>query len=83
MPYFDVFWSDDEDGNVEHIAEHGLSPEDIEFVLQNPVDEGTSESSGRPIVFGYTPDGRFICVVYETIDDMTIYPITAYEIEED
>jgi uncharacterized DUF497 family protein len=83
MPYFDVLWSDDEDGNVEHIAEHGLSPEDVEFVLQNPVDEGTSESSGRPIVFGYTPDGRYICVVYEKIDDMTLCPITAFEIEED
>jgi hypothetical protein len=30
MPYYDVLWNyEDEDGNVAHIAEHGLTPEDI------------------------------------------------------
>lgn len=37
--------------------------------------------SGRPILFGYSVDGRKIAVVYEQIDDRTIYPITAYEVD--
>ena len=81
MPYFDILWTDDEDGNVAHVAEHGLTPEDVEFALQNPVHEDTSASSGHPIAFGYTRDGRFICVVYEQIDELTLCPITAYEVE--
>jgi hypothetical protein len=32
-------------------------------------------------VTGYTPDGRLIWVVYEEIDDVTVYPVTAYEVE--
>ena len=42
----------------------------------------TSESSGRPCVFGYTPDGEYIIVVYERIDDDTILPVTAYEVPD-
>ncbi len=82
MPWFDVIWNDEPGGNVEHIAEHGLTPEDVEEVLFNPLGETTSRSSGRPVVTGYSPDGRLILVVYEQIDDVTIYPVTAYEVEE-
>lgn len=67
---------------MEHIAEHGLTPEDVEEVLLRPLDRDVSRSTGLPIVFGFTPDGRHILVVYERIDDVTIYPVTAYEVEE-
>jgi hypothetical protein len=33
------------------------------------------------VVFGYTTDGRQVAVVYEQLDDTTVYPVTAYEIE--
>lgn len=81
MPWYDIIWNDEPGGNVEHIAEHGLTPEDVEEVVFNPLDETISRSSGRPVVTGYTPDGRLILVVYEEIDDVTIYPVTAYEVE--
>ena len=68
-------------GNVEHIGEHGLTPEDVEEVMFNPVDRDVSRSSGLPIVFGFTPDGKYILVVYEQIDDATVYPVTAYDVE--
>jgi uncharacterized DUF497 family protein len=70
------------DSNVEHIAEHGLTPDDVEAVLLNPVETTISRSSGRPVATGYTPDGRLIFVVFEEIDPTTIYPVTAYEAEE-
>jgi len=34
----------------------------------------------NPFVTGYTPDGRLILVVYEEIDDVTVDPVTAYEV---
>jgi uncharacterized DUF497 family protein len=84
MKFFQVIWDDDDppDGNVQHIAEHGLTIEDVEYVLENPVREGTSGSTGRPCCFGYTPGGDFIIVVYEQVDAETIYPVTAYEVME-
>jgi hypothetical protein len=38
MDIFRILWDepDDPDGNVQHIAEHGLTIEDVEEVLSNP-----------------------------------------------
>ena len=82
MPYFDFIWELTEDGNVAHIAEHGLAPEDVEPIVLNPERLSVSRSSGRPIAFGYADDGRYIAVVYEQIDECTVYPITAFEADE-
>jgi hypothetical protein len=84
MRHFQIIWDNDEDeeGNVQHIAEHGLTIGEVEFVIENPTSEGVSASSGRPCFFGYTPAGDFIMVVYELVDEETIYPVTAYEVPE-
>jgi uncharacterized DUF497 family protein len=81
MPWYDIIWNYEPGGNVEHIAEHGLTPEEVEAVICNPLEKKTSRSSGRPVVTGYTVDGRLILVVYEEIDEVTVYPVTAYEVE--
>jgi uncharacterized DUF497 family protein len=77
---------DDEGSNTAHIAEHDLSPEEVEFAL---FDEKTtfdvSDSSGRPVAFGDTGTGRFIAVVFEVLnpaDPLIVRPITAYEVPE-
>ncbi len=77
-----IIWNDEPGGNVEHIEEHGLSVADVEAVLASPESEGKSRSSGQPCVFGYAPDGTYIIVVYEQVDEDTIYPVTAYEVPE-
>jgi uncharacterized DUF497 family protein len=84
MNIFRIIWDmpDDPDGDVQHIAEHGLSIEDVEEVLANPIQEGTSASTGRPCVWGFTPEGIHLIVVYETIDEDTIRVVTAYEVPE-
>ena len=84
MEVWSIIWddSDDPDGNVEHIAEHDLTADDVEHVLRNPSDAGTSRSTGFPTVWGYTPDGRFIIVVYETVTENALRVITAYEVPE-
>ena len=73
-----IIWNDDSGENVDKISQHGLSIDDVEHVLMNPKRRVTSKSSGRPAVYGYTPDGDYIFVVYEEVDDVTIEPITAY-----
>jgi hypothetical protein len=84
MPVIDIIWDlpDDPDGNIQHIAEHGLVPSDVEHVLNHPKRRSKSRSSGRPIVFGRTPSGENIAVVYEEIDNSTVYPVTAYQVKE-
>jgi uncharacterized DUF497 family protein len=73
---------DDSEGNVAHIAEHGLTKDEVTSVFRDPAHWTTeSESSSRPLTFGTTETGRYIAVVWEHVDDnpLTIYPITAYE----
>ncbi len=81
MPWLDVIWVDGPGGNMRHIAQHDLTPEEVRSVLENPFQRGISRSSGLPIVWGYTPGGRFIAVVYEQLDPLTVKPVTAYEID--
>lgn len=77
-----IIWNEEPGGNIEHIEEHGLTIDDVEHVLANFESEGVSRSSGQPCVFGHAPDGTYIIVVYELIDEGTIYPVTAYEVPE-
>ena len=82
MPWKDIVWNHDDDGNVEHITENGLSIGDVEYVVMNAQEFGMSHASGRPILLGYTEGGEYVCVVYEEVDDVTIYPVTAYILED-
>jgi len=82
MPFDAIIWDldDDPDGNVQHCAEHGVTKEEVEEVLLNATDTDISQSSGRPVVFGDASTGRHLMVVYDEIDEDTIYPVTAYEV---
>ena len=56
-----IIWDleDDLRGNVQHIAEHGVTIEEVEDVLLDPYSrQSTSRSSGDPIMFGHTAEGR-------------------------
>lgn len=77
-----IIWNDEPGGNIEHIEEHGLDVSDVQHVLDNPESDATSHSSGLPCVFGYAPDGIYIIVIFEEVDDDTVYPVTAYEVPE-
>jgi uncharacterized DUF497 family protein len=82
MSWTSIIWDATPGGNVEHVEAHDLTTDDVEYVLENPVSTGTSRSSGRPCVFGHTPDGRFIVVIYEEVDAHTVLPVTAHEVPE-
>ena len=84
MRYSSFIWdpADDPDGNVQHVAEHDLTVEDVAEVFAAPVSEGHSASSGLPAIWGYVPDGRYIIVIFEEIDEDTAYVVTAYDVPE-
>ncbi len=77
-----IIWDLDDNptGNLRHIAEHGVTPEEVADVLQNPEAIDVSHSSGLPAAFGETRSGRHIIVIYEAIDHLTAYPVTAYDV---
>lgn len=62
MAFLWIIWDDENDplGNVQHIAEHGLTTDEVEAVLNEPNSADCSDSSGRPWVFGFTPAGEYI-----------------------
>ena len=82
-----IIWDlpDDTDGNTAHVAEHGLTPDEVDEVILDPtLPVATSQSTGRPCKFGWTSTGKHIIVIWEIVDDepLTIYPVTAYEVPE-
>jgi uncharacterized DUF497 family protein len=84
MRYLSIIWDDEDDetGNIQHIAEHGLTVDDVEYVIENALSEDRSKRTGRPCLFGYTPGGDHIMVVFDEVDEDRIYPVTAYEVPE-
>jgi uncharacterized DUF497 family protein len=87
MLMFQIIWDleDDPTGNVRHIAEHDITVEEVEEVLYDRHSQTTfSTSSRRPITFGWTAEGRYLAVVWESIEDdpLIAYPITAYPAPE-
>ena len=83
-----IDWDDPEDdrGNTAHIAEHDLTPDEVEPPLFDAnATFDVSESSGRPIAFGSTDTGRFVVIAFEVlnlVEPLIIRPITAYEVPE-
>jgi hypothetical protein len=77
MPYYFYIWTPE---IVQHLAEHEVSPDKFEEVVSNADWEDVSRSTGNPIAFGSTSEGRFLCCVFKRLDEDTIEPITAYEV---
>jgi len=81
MGWTHIIWDPMPGGNIEHIEEHDLTMDEVDYILENYESKGISHTSGRPCVFGTLPDSRYITVVYEEDHD-TVIPVTAYEIPE-
>ncbi len=63
MSWDTIIWDEEQGGNVEKIRQHGLTIDDVENALCDPVSHGMSRSSGSPMVWGLGLDGRLIVVV--------------------
>lgn len=80
MPFYLFVWNDELE---EHLAEHGVSPDEFEEVVCDPDYVTRSRSSGHPLAFGETASGKYLACIYELLDDTTVLPVTAYEPEDD
>lgn len=79
-----VLWdaADDPKGNVQHIADNDQTPEEVEDVLLDSESlDDCSQTSGRPMKFGWPSTGRYIAVVYQRVGYNMVFPITAFEVE--
>lgn len=82
-----IAWDDDDDprGNVQQIADSGVTRDEVEDVLDSPAAiDDVSRSTGRPVRFGWTSTGKFLIVIYEIEDSdgfRVLYPISSYEVE--
>jgi hypothetical protein len=79
MPYFDFRWTDE---IAEHLAEHDVTKAEFEEAVSNAKRRSISRSTGRPCCWGETAAGRQLFCVYENLDDMTIIPVTAYDVSD-
>lgn len=77
MPFYFFLWNE---LNEEHLAEHGVTTDEFESIVCDPDAIDASRSSDRRIAFG-AAHGRLLACVYEMLDDDTVLPVTAYEVE--
>jgi uncharacterized DUF497 family protein len=83
--YVSVIWDDEPGGNIEHIAEHGLTPEEVEEVLlDDRIETAYSRKTGNPCKFGHTSTGKYIIVIWQEVNDdpRMIAPDTAFAVPE-
>jgi hypothetical protein len=69
-------WTDE---IIEHLAEHGVTPEEFEAVVSFPDERKLSRRSGLPAAVGAVAGRRLFCV-YRELTSIDIEPVTAYEI---
>ncbi len=87
MDFDFVEWDDENEprGNVRHIADNGLTMEEVEDLLYDPASRPVqSRSSRRPALIGRTSTGKTIIVIYERHKNagiVVVRPVSAYEIE--
>jgi len=55
MPHYEFIWTPE---IIEHIAEHGVSPDEFETIVRDPESRGVSRSNGLPVAWAHLPDGR-------------------------
>lgn len=76
MAFFIFIWDGE---NERHIARHDFTPEEFEEVVCFPEYRDFSRSTGLPLAGGTTSTGRQMVCIYELIDDVTVYPVTAFD----
>ena len=79
MPFYIFQWTDE---IVEHLAQHGVTPEEFQEVVEQGSGRTISRGSGLPMAFGQTSTGKFIGCVWTLIDEVELIPVTAFMVKE-
>jgi uncharacterized DUF497 family protein len=67
---------------IDHIAQHGVEPEEVWEVCENPLHLAHRQGRNRYRLYGQTADGRYLFVVLEHIEGTIFKPITARDMTE-
>lgn len=81
-PSLTIVWDDSPGGNIEHLAEHGVTIDEFEQVLADRFANRESSKSNPVhwLCHGYTHAGRYLHIVFEYIEsEHMVNPVTAYE----
>lgn len=62
---------------IQHIARHGIEPEDVWEVCEDPRHLAHREGRNRYRLYGQTAEGRYVFVVLEQFEGTVYKPITA------
>ncbi|MFN8634206.1 MAG: BrnT family toxin [Chloroflexota bacterium] len=78
MDEVDFEWDDD---NVEHLARHGISPDEVEDLFEGPIlrRRGGTDAPDRVRVLGRTAAGRYLAIIYQEKGRGLIRPFTGWE----
>jgi len=80
MPFWFTIWDGEND---EHVCQHGVTQDEFEEVVADPASSVVpGRFPGRFEVRGETASGKRLVCVYDLLDDTTIYPVTAFEVDE-
>jgi uncharacterized protein len=74
-------WDDD---NVEHLARHGITPEEVEELFEGPVirRRGGTDAPDRFRVLGRTAAGRYLAMIYQERARDVVRPFTGWDIRQ-
>lgn len=75
VPIHEIFWTSD---SIQHVADNGLSPADVEHAVRYAVRATRSRRSGLPAYVGPDCGGEMVFVVYDEIDAVQIVVVTAF-----
>lgn len=81
-PSLRIVWDDSVGGNIEHLAEHGVTVDEFEQVLigRFAYREVSERNPAHWLCRGYTRAGRYLHVVFEYFEhEHMVNPVTAYE----
>ncbi|MBT9161406.1 MAG: BrnT family toxin [Dehalococcoidia bacterium] len=66
-----------DDYRVQHVAMHGVKPDEVWEVCEDPVHLAHREGRNRYRLYGQTNEGRYLFVVLEYVEGTVFKPITA------
>ncbi len=77
---YQFLWDFRPGGNVEHIENHGVTPEECEEVFDDPGSLIASARGGAKQIIGQTGSGRYLRIIFRLMGTRLIKVITAYEL---
>ncbi|MBI2434525.1 MAG: BrnT family toxin [Candidatus Hydrogenedentes bacterium] len=71
-----------DDYRIEHVARHGVEPDEVWQVCGDQLHLAHREGRRRYRLYGQTKDGRYLFVVLEQIEGTMYKPITARDMTD-